>query len=107
MSGPAGQAAEPQVTVRTTRYTVSALPDGFEEAWRWDLTVTRQRDGRWVIEHDGMFLTPDQQWSESRVDAARITGRGVALDIAKQHAPNVIGAAGLTPADAVARSKEQ
>lgn len=99
----------PEVTVRTTRYTVSMLPAGFEEAWRWELTVQQQRDGRWVIEHDGMYLTvqEDRPWSESRVDAARIASRALALATAKQHAPRVTGAAGLTVAQAVARSKEQ
>ena len=92
---------------RTSQFTVSCLPDGFKEAWRWDLTVTQQRDGYWVIEHAGMYLTVQEQlWSESRVDAARIKRRTLALVIAKQHAPAVI-ACDLTPAQALTRSKEQ
>lgn len=107
MSGLPAAEQPTEVTVTMSRYTVSALPKDFKEAWRWDLTVTRQRDGLWVIEHAGMYLTvQDQLWSESKADAARITGRSLAVAIAKQHAPNVIGA-GLTPTQAIARAREQ
>ncbi len=97
----------PEPTVRPTRYTVSVLPEGFPEAWRWDLTVEQQRDSRWVIEHDGMYLTvQDRQWSASKVDAARVTGKSLAVDIARDHARQVT-VNGLTPADALNRRKEQ
>ncbi|MHA6764755.1 hypothetical protein [Streptacidiphilus sp. PAMC 29251] len=97
----------PDPTVRPSRYTVTCLPEGFFEAWRWDVTVEQQQDGRWVIEHCGMFLTvhEDRLWSESKADAARITGSGLARSIAKQHAP-LVRADGRTVAEALRLAAE-
>jgi hypothetical protein len=97
-----------EVTVTATRYAVSALPKGFEEAWRWDLTVQQQRDGHWIVGDGSRLLDIDGNWGSPGAAWQRRFQHTEdwALRIARAEAPNV-SVNGITVADAIARSKEQ
>lgn len=108
MSGPAGQAGEPQVTVRTTRYTVSALPETDinyrHAAIHVEYLGRNLRDGteHWVAVNLGAYLHPDGHWVDHKSYSWPDSDSATAAAQAAIHTtPSAI------TADAVARSKEQ
>lgn len=90
MSGPAGQAAEPQVTVRTSRYTVTCVPpETSPDAHVWAINVEEKRDGTWVVTDGFGYLNPDLVF-EDRPYSQCLFDVDAALALAKEAAPLVI-----------------
>lgn len=108
----------PEVTVRTTRYTMSCLPDDDINSGLFSITVEErgQIDGttRWAVCRLGQCLNRRGRWDYEMQPSSRtdrwIAGHRFDLDtalrLAEKAAP-LITVNGITVADAVARSKEQ
>jgi hypothetical protein len=111
----------PEVTVRTSRYTVTCVPaDSAPDAYVWALHVEEKRDGNWVVTDGFGYLNPDLVF-EDRPYPQCLFPVDTALALAKEAAPLVIingrtvtqaleladAWRAQNPADAVARSKEQ
>lgn len=99
----------PRAVVRPSRYTVTCVPpDTAPDAHVWAITVEEQRDGRWIANHMGSWLTADGDWEIGYSGAYRACAHSLdtAMRLATQAAPLVV-INGFTVADAVARSKEQ
>lgn len=104
------RAAQPPVAhVRTTRYTVTCVPpDTAPDAHVWAISVEEQRDGKWIANHMGSWLTADGHWEIGYSGAYPTCAHDLetAMRLAKEVAPYIL-INGLTVADALTRSKEQ
>ena len=89
---------EPRVEV--SRYTVSVMPEGSNPRNRYhlDLTVEHIRDDMWAVRNSiGQSLGPDGTWSLDH----RSYDLDTALQLAKEAAPKVDLASGMTPAQCI------
>lgn len=96
-------------TVRVTRYTVNALPEGVRDRHYWDLHVIEQRDGRWLITDGAYWWGRDgeQHMPFSGVyEQCAFATAEEALGLARVFAPNVT-VNGRTPAAVLNRQEQQ
>lgn len=105
---------EPQVTVKPTRYEVSAIPEDNRNHHHFTINVEYRGDGKWAVCQDRYCLGVDGIWEyemrpSEREDEWLATHRfdlDTALCLAREEAPKVT-VNGITVAAVLARAKGQ
>lgn len=76
---------------KSTRFTVSILPE--DDQWRrhYEINVTRRAPGAWIVEHSGYWANAAGEWVPISSDTAdgRTMTRSDALELAHRLAPTL------------------
>ena len=100
---------DPEITTTVSEYTVNAVPASHPESHRWEITVTRQRSGKWLATCLPRVLDPviggwNTYSHEDRVSCEM--DEATALRLARDHAPTVL-VNGASAADVARDHREE